>query len=375
MLFKCHECNQLSFHLICPRCGPGSQDNNVPLNPEYYSEFQYRSQGLVKDLFLKRKTEKALEAKLNMVLEKYHKFENPYFVNFVHYAGPSGMDATQAGEYSKLILFQSVLLSLGFGELRELPALTKKLVRSTRFRFDYQSFIERVARHLAGDLRSTMRSWIEEQGSVFRWELPLMLHYLNEQKAHTGEISFTQATLPLIEDEELARIQRNCEQIYFETLVERFKITLEHFDASRFVTMYAVVSMDGHKFEEFLQKLFIAVGFDVELGKRTADQGADLFAEKFGRKIVIQAKSYTDSVGNAAVQQVLAAKAFYGCDEAMVVTNSYFTASAKELAESAAVKLVDRTALQTYLDDYNQMIVQAAASKQALRDSRGPLAN
>lgn len=375
MLFKCHDCGQTGFHATCPRCGPTSQHNNVPLNPEYYPEFQYRSKGLVKDLFLRKKTEKVLESKLNAVLEKYHQFEKPYFVNFVHFAGPSGMDSSQAGEYSKLTLFQSVLLSLGFGELQELPDLTRKLVRSTRFRFDYQSFVERAAHHVATDLHSTLRSWLEEQGSVFRWELPLMLYYLWEQKTHADEITFDQTPLPLVGDPDLTRIQRDCEQIYFEILVSRFKITLEHFDVSRFVTMYAVDMMDGHRFEEFLQEMFVAIGFDVQLGKRTADQGADLFVEKFGRKIVIQAKNYSDSVGNAAVQQVLAAKAFYGCDDAMVVTNSYFTASAKALAESAEVKLVDRTALQGYLDDYNQMIVQAAALVQTQPGRDGPSAN
>ncbi|MGG7279749.1 putative restriction endonuclease [Escherichia coli] len=51
-------------------------------------------------------------------------------------------------------------------------------------------------------------------------------------------------------------------------------------------------------------------------------------------------------------------KTFYGCDEAMVVTNSYFTRSAKELAESALVRLIDRDELQKYLDDYNQKIIE-----------------
>ncbi|WP_251363054.1 restriction endonuclease, partial [Escherichia coli] len=51
-------------------------------------------------------------------------------------------------------------------------------------------------------------------------------------------------------------------------------------------------------------------------------------------------------------------KTFYGCHEAMVVTNSYFTRSAKELAESALVRLIDRDELQKYLDDYNQKIIE-----------------
>ncbi|MDU5042014.1 MAG: restriction endonuclease, partial [Enterobacter roggenkampii] len=92
--------------------------------------------------------------------------------------------------------------------------------------------------------------------------------------------------------------------------------------------------------------------------KRTQDQGADLFVTRFGKDMVIQAKNYSGSVGNSAVQQVISAKTFYGCDEAMVVTNSYFTRSAKELAESALVRLIDRDELQKYLDDYNQKIIE-----------------
>ena len=40
------------------------------------------------------------------------------------------------------------------------------------------------------------------------------------------------------------------------------------------------------------------------------------------------------------------------------MTNSYFTRSAKELAESALVRLIDRDELQKYLDDYNQKIIE-----------------
>ena len=65
-------------------------------------------------------------------------------------------------------------------------------------------------------------------------------------------------------------------------------------------------------------------------------------------------------MGNSAVQQVLAAKQFYSCDDAMVVTNSMFTRSAKDLAEAGGVKLVDRNELQRYLDDYNRLILEIA---------------
>lgn len=79
---------------------------------------------------------------------------------------------------------------------------------------------------------------------------------------------------------------------------------------------------------------------------------------RFGKNMVIQAKNYSGSVGNAAVQQAISAKAFYGCDEAMVVTNSYYTKSAKDLASTAGVRLIDRDGLQSYLDDYNQKLIE-----------------
>ncbi len=149
-----------------------------------------------------------------------------------------------------------------------------------------------------------------------------------------------------------------CEDIYFDILVERLATRLEHFNPSKFVTMYLIDAMDGYQFENFLVEIFQTLGYDVKETKKTQDQGADLFVTRFGKNMVIQAKNYSGSVGNSAVQQAISAKAFYGCDEAMVVTNSYYTKSAMELAESARVRLIDRNELQKYLDDYNQKIIE-----------------
>ncbi|KMZ13505.1 hypothetical protein BHUM_01382c [Candidatus Burkholderia humilis] len=151
---------------------------------------------------------------------------------------------------------------------------------------------------------------------------------------------------------------RACEHIHFDILVQRLATKLENFDPTRFVTMYHVDAMSGYDFESFLGELFRTAGYDVEGTKLSGDQGADLFVSRFGKKIVIQAKNYSGSVGNGAVQEAVSAKSFYGCDETMVVTNSYFTRSAIELAGAAGVRLVGRRDLQTYLDDYNQRIIE-----------------
>jgi len=47
----------------------------------------------------------------------------------------------------------------------------------------------------------------------------------------------------------------------------------------------------------------------------------------------MQAKYYTNPVGNKAIQEVVAAIPFYGANKGMVATNSPFTKSAIALAE------------------------------------------
>jgi len=110
--------------------------------------------------------------------------------------------------------------------------------------------------------------------------------------------------------------------------------------------------MDGFEFEEFLLSLFIKMGYKGYVTQATNDQGADLILEKLGNKIAVQAKCYTSNVSNDAIQEVVAAKAHYKCDSAMVVTNSYFTKKAKELAGCNNVKLIDRTQLAHSIEKY-----------------------
>lgn len=59
-------------------------------------------------------------------------------------------------------------------------------------------------------------------------------------------------------------------------------------------------------------------------------------------RIAIQAKRYErNSVGNGAVQEVVAALKVYNCCEGWVITNAEFTPAAKALAASNGVRLLD----------------------------------
>lgn len=103
--------------------------------------------------------------------------------------------------------------------------------------------------------------------------------------------------------------------------------------------------MTGHEFERFLKILFTRLGYRVELTKQTGDQGADLILNKFNIKYAVQAKRYLSSVGNSAIQEVVSAMKYYQCDKGLVITNSYFTRSAIELALKCNIELWDRNTL------------------------------
>lgn len=104
--------------------------------------------------------------------------------------------------------------------------------------------------------------------------------------------------------------------------------------------------MEGHEFEYYCADLLKKNGFDnTEVTKGSGDQGIDIIANKDGIKYGIQCKCYASDIGNKAVQEAFAGKTYYGCHIAAVLTNRYFTKSAKELAKKNGVLLWDRSKL------------------------------
>ena len=101
--------------------------------------------------------------------------------------------------------------------------------------------------------------------------------------------------------------------------------------------------MSGEQFEKYLKDYFEKEeGYSASLTKRTGDFGADLVLKKGRSKTVVQVKRYTGNVGLSAVQEAVAAMKYYKAGKAMVITNSFFTKSAKELARANRVILWDR---------------------------------
>ncbi|MCR4275501.1 MAG: restriction endonuclease [Candidatus Wolfebacteria bacterium] len=110
--------------------------------------------------------------------------------------------------------------------------------------------------------------------------------------------------------------------------------------------------LSGPEFENLLYRLFEAMGYTVQPTGKTGDQGGDLIANLNGQRLVIQAKCYSGTVGNKAVQEAIAAKRIYDCNRIVVATNSSFTKEAFELARVWNVELVSGEKLSEWLLQY-----------------------
>lgn len=110
-----------------------------------------------------------------------------------------------------------------------------------------------------------------------------------------------------------------------------------------------VDTLNGIEFERYLKAHFIKKGYKVYLTPPQGDYGVDLVLEKHGERTAVQAKRYNHEQGYKvnykAVQEVAAGKAIYKCTKGIVITNSFFTESAKDLAKYNNIELWDRKEL------------------------------
>lgn len=101
-------------------------------------------------------------------------------------------------------------------------------------------------------------------------------------------------------------------------------------------------SLTPREFELQVAEMFSRLpGWQAEATRGRADQGADvLLRAPGGERVAVQVKRYRAAVGNGAVQAIVASKALYGCQHALVVTSGPgYTRAARELAQANGVTL------------------------------------
>jgi HJR/Mrr/RecB family endonuclease len=112
-----------------------------------------------------------------------------------------------------------------------------------------------------------------------------------------------------------------------------------------------VDSLDPIQFEHFCADILRNSGWDARVTQASGDQGVDVIATRDNVKAVLQCKKYSQPVGNAAVQEIIAGKQFEQADIAVVVSNNSYTQSAKQLANVSGVHLLHYAELEQFAEN------------------------
>ena len=112
----------------------------------------------------------------------------------------------------------------------------------------------------------------------------------------------------------------------------------------------SIDNMNSFEFEQYVAKLMRNNGYrNVSLTEKY-DMGVDIIAEKDGVRWGVQVKHYSGLVKASAVRQVVTGLKLYGCDRAMIVTNSTYSATAQRLAAGNDCVLIDERGLARLSD-------------------------
>jgi hypothetical protein len=100
-------------------------------------------------------------------------------------------------------------------------------------------------------------------------------------------------------------------------------------------------------FENYCADILRRQGWAARTTSRSGDQGVDVLADRAGVRVVLQCKFYSQAVGNKAVQEAFAAKAYASANFAAVVTNARFTNSAIKLGKATGTYLLHVSELES----------------------------
>ncbi|HEQ1858446.1 TPA: restriction endonuclease [Providencia alcalifaciens] len=105
-------------------------------------------------------------------------------------------------------------------------------------------------------------------------------------------------------------------------------------------------TMSPLEYEMFCADILKENGWEARTTSASGDQGVDVIANKDRCCVAIQCKLYSSTVGNKAVQEVVAGMPYWGANVGVVVTNAQYTRSARELAKIHDIYLLHHDELQ-----------------------------
>lgn len=236
------------------------------------------------------------------------------------------------------LLYEAAKTRFGKNEIRAVMYL---IFRENYIRYFYEKYVSKINAASFDEYVSVLKDAALRDDNLTMWRC----YYLYTTKVSDGLFK----GISDLKKEATAKLEEYKIKMARARLLEGAQ-TIEVRDA---VVTNSSKSAYGIKFEKLIAALFEKMEYKVSFTKTTGDYGIDIIADDDIVRIAIQCKCYHGhSVGNDAVQQAVSGKEFYGCDKAMVVTNSTFTPAAIEQAKKSNVILWNRHVLQKTLDAY-----------------------
>lgn len=205
-------------------------------------------------------------------------------------------------------LWSGVLLWIRRGRLRSKAEKQKRA--SARFH-ERHRLVREVERHRAALQRNLNRSQVKNDYGVVTSDTrrDALLEFFASIELDTHKIEIDDAIEVTLGELELHRQDQLS----------------QHFDPT-------MIPANGFEFEQWVATSLQKFGWETELTSGGGDQGVDIIAEQYGKRIGLQCKLYSAKVGNKAIQEAYAGKQFYGLHQAAVISNAGYTRSAQELA-------------------------------------------
>jgi HJR/Mrr/RecB family endonuclease len=122
-------------------------------------------------------------------------------------------------------------------------------------------------------------------------------------------------------------------------------------------TITDIDRLNPNLFEATIAALYNKQGFEVYLTPYSNDKGVDVVVLKNGENYLIQVKQTKSLVGNEAIQEIYTAKNYYQTQfknqfKLLIITNNEYSTSAKILAKSNDVVLINRTDLEKIINTF-----------------------
>ncbi|MBI2184681.1 MAG: restriction endonuclease [Thaumarchaeota archaeon] len=135
--------------------------------------------------------------------------------------------------------------------------------------------------------------------------------------------------------------------------------------------------LDGHGFEDLIEKLLIRMGFKTEGRKPTADGGIDIVAISeepiLKGRYIIQCKKWQSPVSVPVIRDLYGVVNAENANKGVLITTSNFTADAIEFARDKPIELIDGARLDELIRQHSLSETtlgdKAISSRQAAAES------